>query len=546
MIEKKEYDAIILGSGLAGATLGAVLAKNGFRVLLLEKSTFPRFAVGESMLPQCTMWIWIIAHRFGVPELLHLCRNRDLCEHVSPMHGIKRSIAFTYHRPDQALNPREMHQFIGPELPMFNESHLFRQDVDEYILRAAIKYGAEAREGVDVREVDAGDAGVSVKLATGEEFKGRYLVDGTGFRSIAASKYGLRDEPTQARTQTRTLFTHVEGLRPFDEFLDPVECPPHSFRWHDGTLHHAFDGGWFWIIPFDNSRNSTSSFCSIGLTLDMRKFPPMGLSPEKEFEKIVRMFPTVARHLQGIKVIRPWVATGRLQYSSKRAVGPRFMLLSHAYGFIDALYSRGMINTFESMNILCSELIPALRHDDFTRLARMDDLNRAEFEDTDLTVSMAYRSMANFDIWNAWKKFWFASNFLGDLWMSRAVMKFLGSGNLSELAFFDAEFPRPGASAPFAAEMRSTLREIDALLGQFERGEVSGKEVSSRIHERLGQSVWLPPLLRWSDPSARHMDFKPEMMERILTWARTELPPQHREKLFDFLPPQAPPMAGAA
>jgi FADH2 O2-dependent halogenase len=532
---------IILGSGLAGATLGAVLAKNGFSVLILEKATFPRFAVGESMLPQCTMWIWMIAHRYGVPELLNLCTNKGLCTNISPRHGIKRSIAFTYHRTGATLNTREMHQFIGPELPMFNESHIFRQDVDHYLSRVAVSYGAISREGVDVSGVELSETGVQVGLANGETFKARYLVDGTGYRSIAATKYGLREDPTRARTQTRTLFTHVQGLRPFDDFLDPAECPPHSFRWHDGTLHHSFDGGWFWIIPFDNTRNSSSPLCSIGLSLDLRKYPLTGAKPEDEFRAIVNQFPTVARHLQGITTVRPWTSTGRLQYSSVRATGQRYMLLSHAYGFIDALYSRGMINTFESLNILCGELIRALTNDDFSGLSRMDEVNRAEFDDTDLTVSNAYRSMANFEIWNAWKKVWFAANFLGDLWMNRGVMKFLNTGNLAELAFFDSEYPRPGASAPFAGEFRGLISDTAKMLDQFERGELAPATISDEIHRRLKNSIWLPPLISWGDPEAHHMDFKPELMTRILAWARNDLPAVHREKLFDFLPPAPPP-----
>ena len=77
------FDVIILGSGLAGSSLAAIIAKHGFRVLLLDRDRHPRFAVGEAMLPQSAMWMWIVAQRFGIPEIGNLCTPEGLAKCVS-------------------------------------------------------------------------------------------------------------------------------------------------------------------------------------------------------------------------------------------------------------------------------------------------------------------------------------------------------------------------------------------------------------------------------------------------------------------------------
>lgn len=98
MREPNMFDTIILGSGLAGASMAAILAKQGFQVLILDKGRHPRFAVGEAMLPQSAMWMWIVAQRFGIPEIGHLCTPEGLASCVSRHHGQKRVIGFAYHR----------------------------------------------------------------------------------------------------------------------------------------------------------------------------------------------------------------------------------------------------------------------------------------------------------------------------------------------------------------------------------------------------------------------------------------------------------------
>lgn len=550
------YDTIILGSGLAGTVLAAILAKAGHDVLLVERGSHPRFAIGESMLPQSAMWMWILGQRFDLPELLTLSDTAAISEAVSPSCGQKKVIGFVYHQEGEDQDPSQAHQLIPPQVPLFSESHLFREDVDLYMLEAAKGYGVTYRDRtemvgfhlgddevwIDTRSEDGGDE----TERTTERFRGRFLVDASGFRSPIAKELSLREEPTRLRTRSRSIFNHFDGLLPYDETIPPEHLPGLSRRWHDGTLHHVFDGGWFWIIPFGNHEGSDNRLASIGVTLDLDKHPrPSGLTPEEEFRAIARRFPSVERHLENVEPVRHWIGTDRLQYSSNRAVGDRFVLLSHAYGFVDPLYSQGLVSTFELIHALAARLLPALEDDDLTavRFADLDRLQRAQLDANDLMVSCSYRAMAAFPLWNAWIQLWLASVLMGDTWIFRSCLHHLAAG---EEAFAHLEGPeRPVAKAPFADRLQALIERGEELLGRFEAGELTAEAAAAGIRQGLAEADWLPQsVYRWGGEDARHLDLVPERMMGFVGWGKgPESPAWLRDGLFDFEMPGPPPGA---
>src|SRR6185295_17899087 len=219
MEPSERFDVAILGAGIGGTMLAAILARQGKRVLVLEKGSHPRFAVGEALLPQSTLWMWILAHRFDVPEIQHLTRLDSITEHVGPTCGIKRAPGFVYHEDGKRQDPRQSNLLIAPSTPLTTESHLFRQDIDLYLLNVAIRYGAVYRDRVDVREFEVDGDGVRLATDAGEEFEARFLVDGAGFRSPLAERFGLREKPCPLETQSRSIFTHVKDMKFYDDCL---------------------------------------------------------------------------------------------------------------------------------------------------------------------------------------------------------------------------------------------------------------------------------------------------------------------------------------
>lgn len=534
-MKQEKYDVAVLGSGIAGSTLAAILGRQGFRVLLIEKGTHPRFAVGEAMQPQSSMLMWILGHRFDVPEITNISSTDRILANVTKNCGVKKTFGFLYHEEGKRQDPAQAHLLVPPATPLVSESHLFRQDIDHYLCKAAIKYGADYRDKTDVQDIAFNDDGVVLRTATGEEFHARYLVDGSGHKSLVAQKFGLREGAPELRTQSRTIFTHMKGFKRYDDTLTPEEQPGLSRGWYEGTLHHMIDGGWFWIIRFDNVPGSESDLTSVGLTLDMRKYPDRGIPPEQEFNEIVARFPSIATHLEGGVAVRPWVGTGRLQFSARDSAGPRCFLMSHANGFIDALYSRGMINTFEQIHALAPRLMQALRDDDFSpeRFAYPRQLQTAMIMDNDRMVFNSFRSFATFPTWNAWLRLWLVNIIFGDLRMFRICLKYLMTGDKAVFESLD-EDPLPLSTAPGENLMEDLYRYGDATFDRWEAGEITAEEAAAAIFQRLGESN-LPPIHPWSDPASCHLDFLPEKLGQMIGWGMTAAPPDIA-RMFDFDP----------
>lgn len=534
-MDHRSFDVIVLGSSISSTSVSCVLAAQGFRVLILDESAHPRFAIGESMLPQTSMWMWIVGERFGVPELKNLAHARSIQREVSTACGVKRAIGFVYHREGRAHDPDEGHQLVPPETPLFAESHLFREEVDHYLLRVAQRYGVAYREHSPVESLEIGDAGVSVETSQGERFEARFLIDGTGARSKLATSLGIREQPARQRTASRSIFNHFKGVGPFDAVTQSDGRM--ARQWHEGTLHHVFDGGWMWVIPFDNHAEAQNRLCSVGLMLREDRFPKTDMGPAEEFAAIVSRFPSVERHFAAAEPIRSWVSSGRIQYSSARSTGARYAMLSNAYAFIDPLYSTGLLSTFEGVHALAVRLIPALREDSFSeeRFEYIETLQQHQIDDFDQLIFCAYRAMSHFDTWNAWTQYWLATVVFGDTYVFGHCLRYLATGDMGE---FDAleERPGPKADAPFAKDMQQILDRYDALLSRAESGEISWPTAGSEMLAELRAASWLPKdIYRWGEPDARHVDFNP-VFKSWLEWGMSASPTPFRERMFRFDP----------
>jgi FADH2 O2-dependent halogenase len=537
MHENERFDVAILGAGIGGTMLAAILARQGKRVLVLEKGSHPRFAIGEALLPQSTLWMWILAHRFDVPEIQHLTRLDSIHKHVGPTCGIKRALGFLYHEEGQRQDPLKSNLLIAPSTPLTSESHLFRQDIDLYMLKVAMGYGAVYRERVDVRDFALDDDGVRLSLDTGEEFEARFLVDGAGFRSPTAERFGLRENPTPLETQSRSIFTHMEGIKCYDDFLTDEENPKLSAGWSEGTLHHVFEGGWFWMIPFNNVAGSENPLCSVGLTLNMKRYPDTGMPAEEEFFKFVNRYPSIAQQFEGATAVRPWVKTGRLQYSATGGAGDRYFLMAHAHGFIDALYSRGMITTFEVLSALAGPLLAALDEDKFSRdrFAYAEKLQHAMLRQSDRVVNNSYRSFPSFPLWNAWLRVWLIAEIFGDLRLFSICVKYLETQDKTLFAQLEAD-PLLSSSPPGEDEVADLIAHADDVLARYERGELDAEAGAASILASLGNATCMPPVHGWGDARSLHLDFLPEKLARTIGWGMTEAPQRIRDRMFTFNP----------
>lgn len=538
MESPKSYDVIIAGTGIYGTSMACILAKSGLDVLLIERGRHPRFALGEALLPQSAIWPFIIGERFGIPEIGHLSHADRVVDNITPSCGLKHSIGFAHHTEGQPLEEGRLHQLVPPHLPFYSESHLYREEVDQFLLKSAMSYGADYVDETLITDVRIAEAGVTV-TSPFRTFQGGYFVDASGRHSKLVEQMGYRERAPELKTHSRAIFAHVEGLRPFDQL---VEAPSKGRRWHDGTFHHVFDGGWMWVIPFDNFERSASRKASIGLMLDPRVHPEAeGLSAEEEFHAFIGRFPDMARHLEGMEVVMPFTRTGRLQYGSRQSVGHRHYTAPSTFGFIDPLYSNGLIQTFESVYFGARHLLSAFGKEegpvaagDFSTaaFARMEVLHRTQLNQSDALISRAYESMRDFSTWNAWTQFWLAQVLFGDLWLQRACFRYFEDGNAAHFDAFLDEV-RPGEAAPFAGDKQALLDDLGALLAVRGNGVVDTGEA---MLGRLAEESWLPRhVYNWGSKEARHVDFSREdVVGSLLGWGFEASPDHLRQHLFDF------------
>jgi len=402
------HDILIVGSGIAGSALAITLRRAGLSVCVVERDTHPRFAIGESTVPSTTLGFDHLARTYGIPEFLEICHYTGL-KKLGLTGFPKQHFYFAHHTEGVPLRSHEELMYETLELPFGPDVHMLRADVDAYLVSRFPSYGVEYHERTDVRDFRRDGDGVVLSVegpAGARELRGRLVVDASGHASFFAKKYAMRDPEPRLKTTTRSIFGHFKNVPTLDDVIGSHN-PAFRFRRHGGTQHHCFDGGWIWIIPFDNGT------CSVGVVLDPRKHPlDESVPPEEEMRRIFARFPTVLAHLGKIEPVRKLTRTGRVQFTSRTIIGDGFILTPHAAGFIDALYSTGITLTQSFISRFTPAAVRALRKPviDMEEFRPVERAFMLEVQTIDMVVSGSMASWSHFDTWKQfWRVFGFAT-----------------------------------------------------------------------------------------------------------------------------------------
>ncbi|MGA5901169.1 NAD(P)/FAD-dependent oxidoreductase [Streptomyces venetus] len=521
-VTSTRYDVAILGSGIGGSMLACILAKHGVRTLLLEGASHPRFAIGESLIPETGIRLRIIGEKYGVPEIGWLGSFHALRDNISSACGVKRSFSFMYHSADREHQGEHVNQLPTLTPPIGPDSHLFRQDTDGYLAAMSVQYGADFVSQARIEDIAMHDAGVDLRAADGAVYQAKYLIDASGMRSLVSDLFNMRDETPRFRTDTRTLFTHMIGVRSADLLLGKKARKKVPSPLGEATMHHIFDGGWLWVIPFNNHRESTNPLTSVGLMLDRTRHPHPEAPAEEEFRRIIAQYPTIQRHLAPAKAVRPWVSSGRLQYSSPHMLLPRILQLPHAAGFVDPLFSSGISVLVVAVDLIAEALLKAVAEDDFAteRFQHIEDTVNRAFDYYDDVVSTSFESFASYDTWNAWNRNWVLGNMLGAFGPLSLFVRYLKSGDPAELAK-TTEPSRMGVLGSHLPEVAATLRASQQDIAAAASGEITHAAASERIFTRLGQLDFVPPYMGFGKPDQRAVaTFTLPAGARHVTWYR--------------------------
>jgi tetracycline 7-halogenase / FADH2 O2-dependent halogenase len=470
------HDVAILGASIGGATLALILARLGKRVVLIDTGLHPRFAVGEATTPYTTHSLNLIAEEFDIPAL---APSRFFRGALRSRCGVKRNFGFVYHRPGEEPNPAE-----AQLSPVPTESHLFRQDTDAHVMALAASYGVELKQQARLERLTLDTD--AVRLGTNQgEVVARYFVDGSGFSSPVDKLLGIEPKGGDLASFSCSLFTHMVGVTPFDDLF------AHSLpgRFSRGTLHHVFDGGWLWVIPFNNHPDSTNPLVSVGLQLDPRVVtPPTPAQAESYFRDFLTRYPAMERQFLSARSVRPWIVSNRLQHRAAVAGGFRWCKLPSAYGFIDPLYSKGLSQTFDAVRLIAGAIkrTPDAELGDLVTALDFDAAYESWIRAHDRITAGSYVSFRDPKLW---RQFWFA-------WFSTTVA--------SEFCLMSARVDRRrGNASPVSVTTTNHFPEASKYLvdcfditSRVEAGNVGVAAATDQLAQQNSRVSWMPPFAR--------------------------------------------------
>lgn len=332
----EKFDCIVIGGGPAGSTAAALVAEAGFDTLLLERERFPRFHVGESLMPES---YWTLK-RLGV--LPRLKASRFPC---------KFSVQFVNHTGEEAApfyfhdaDPRECSQTW----------QVLRSEFDQMLFENAIEKGADCRQGCRVLDVLLdGLRAVGVRAHTdGDEqprdFYAPVVVDASGQQTLLASKLGLRKE--HARLRKATIWAYYRG-----GWRDPGVDAGATVIFQSRDRR-----SWFWYIPLPDD------LVSVGVVADPEHLLHGRGTPEAVFEEKLCKCPAVLQRLMHAELVSDFHVLSDFSYVAQAPAGDGWVLVGDALGFVDPIYSSGVFLALKSAEMAADGIIDGLRGGDLS------------------------------------------------------------------------------------------------------------------------------------------------------------------------------------
>ena len=326
---KTNYDAIVVGGGPAGSTAGALLAEKGRDVLIVEKEKFPRYHVGESLMPFC----YFPLERLGLIE--------QLMESASP-----RKYCVQFVRQDGFLS-QPFYFFQHFDHPSSTTWQVWRSDFDKMILDKARTNGATVWEETNAQSlIKSGERVEGIRVESKEhgpqELFAPIVVDASGRDCFAAHREKWMERDPQLNKTA--LWTYYKGAKR-DPGLDEGAT----------TVAYLPNKGWFWYIPL------SGDMVSVGIVAE-HKYLFNGSTKDYEeiFQREIENNEWIKDHLAVGEQTGEYRATGEYSYRNRYCAVDGLVLAGDALGFLDPVFSSGVFLALKSGVILADAIDEAL------------------------------------------------------------------------------------------------------------------------------------------------------------------------------------------
>jgi FADH2 O2-dependent halogenase len=342
------YDLAIVGSGFSGSLLAMIARRLGLSVVMIEKGKHPRIVIGESSTPLTNLLLEELSDRYDLPSVRPLSKwGTWQRTHPEIACGLKRGFTFYHHDLDnpRRSSPDRSQQLLVAASPHdeISDTHWYRADFDHFLVQEAQKLGVDYLDETHLTAFTESDNGVTLdgtRHAHSVCISAKFVVDASGPRGFLHRALGLRELDLPGFPRTQALYSHfesverLENLNPMPDGESPDGQSPYPVD--DAAVHHVFDGGWIWILQFNNGVTSAGVAATDAFAEKYR----FGNGSEA-WQHILSRIPALESQFASAQPIRPFTRIPRVTFRSGQIAGSRWALLPSAAGFVDPLLSTG-------------------------------------------------------------------------------------------------------------------------------------------------------------------------------------------------------------